>query len=582
MRSDCGAMAFIAAGYLVWMNASRTNALLKHSMTSLQRVRSSCKNNNFEKRPLTRELFFKRGARVARSSPVTPQHSNYDDADDDTVPPFVMDVTRWLAAEKVDFSKHFYPWNPSSSFSFVSPQCLGNDHEPQHTLYVLKLQPPQTIPMNSTSSTDAESDWILLHLLPSPTSLERCLPARLTQSLTDRTFGRSRDGKDSLGDLATHATAMIHWHEDVWKNTYTGPIARSRLLCRLGRVKSRVYARKTIARRIDGPTATAFLESNHLWGATKTKYSYGLFLPTSSSAGSLSPVSAKADCCDDETLVAVATFSSRRIVQRGAFQLPASTATASATTTSTTTAPSESGATLTRPHRSHELIRFCSRCDGVVVGGISKLLAAFVRDVHPDDIITVLDRDWGSTGGQNGWRTQLGFATVAVMPPVPMVVGIRDGVRRHLVGAGIQAEHNNSLLPTNHDTMTHVATSVSPLFTTATRRQDRVGLSDVVLKELAGVTSYTDALDCLFRHGFLPVHDAGVERLFLVLPTDPNSTAGQTATSTTTTVTAMDLWKSSQPTYTSQYYSDNAGVEFLLRNAECDKSSSSRGEGTNS
>ena len=48
-----------------------------------------------------------------------------------------------------------------------------------------------------------------------------------------------------------------------------------------------------------------------------------------------------------------------------------------------------------------------------MVGGISKLLSAFAREAGPDEIVTVIDRDWGEGGG---WAT-LGFRPLRRLPP---------------------------------------------------------------------------------------------------------------------------------------------------------------------
>ena len=62
-----------------------------------------------------------------------------------------------------------------------------------------------------------------------------------------------------------------------------------------------------------------------------------------------------------------------------------------------------------------------------MVGGISKLIAAFSADAAPDEVVTVIDRDWGSG---EGWRT-LGFRPLKRLPPVTFYVG-PDGRRCHL------------------------------------------------------------------------------------------------------------------------------------------------------
>ena len=44
--------------------------------------------------------------------------------------------------------------------------------------------------------------------------------------------------------------------------------------------------------------------------------------------------------------------------------------------------------------RSFELIRFATLQGYVVVGGMNKLLKAFIKEHQPDDIMSYADRDW--------------------------------------------------------------------------------------------------------------------------------------------------------------------------------------------
>ncbi|MFD1142730.1 hypothetical protein ACFQ4C_16510 [Larkinella insperata] len=154
---------------------------------------------------------------------------------------------------------------------------------------------------------------------------------------------------------------LIHLWEDVWRQKKAVVLSRLRALA--GR-SERIPARLTQVRRIDRPTTDRFLEDNHLQVLTNVKYKYGLFLPARYfrvlSAGFRAEL---ADCA--ELLVAVATFSHPRQITRDGI-----------------------------PHRSVELVRFANLRDCTVVGGLDKLLKAFVVDFQPDDIMTYADRDW--------------------------------------------------------------------------------------------------------------------------------------------------------------------------------------------
>ena len=330
--------------------------------------------------------------------------------------------------------------------------------------------PPPTRLLELTTLTNPNATiHIALHLIPTPTCTAECLDPRLLKTWTET----------AEEDDSNRYSKIIHLHEDVW---YQKPmIVRCRLLAQLGRNSRRIFARTTTARRIDATQAMEFLQQHHLWGATRAKYYYGLF----SKRGN--------------QLEAVATFSNRRKVLRDS-----------------------------RPHRSHELLRLCSQRDSVVVGGISKLLKSFCRDQRPDDIVTVVDRNWG-TG--SGWHS-VGFSTVTVLDPIVMVVSPKEhGVRRHLVGAGIR--HDNTV------------------------ESGRLGLSTHVMEQLNTTTCANEARQILEHFQYYPVYDAGVERLYTLVNADSDDGHDD----------PMELWRNSQPSYPSGYYSSNLGITALLEDA---------------
>ena len=359
-------------------------------------------------------------------------------------------------------------------------------------------------PSDSGKAYDEEDprSGVWLHILPSPNHKQRSEDPTCNYDMTN--FATDR----GLG--------LIHLHQDVWSSKPN--IVQSRLLARLGNTKTRLFARKTTVKRIRASLALPFLKEHHLWSATKAKYYYGLFHNNNNKSNNNKSNNA------EEELVAVASFSSRRKVVRCGI-----------------------------PHRSHELIRFCSRRDGNVVGGITKLIQAFVREHNPDDIVTVVDRDWGSG---NGWYS-LGFQSVHVMPPLPMVVGVEDGVRRHLVGAGIRHSHNTTAIQIEQD---------------CNNNNGRIGLEPHVLKELEGSHDYKQSVQFLEEHGYCPVYDAGVERMFKIIDTQKekarNEQETQQSSSSSVTHTSTELWEHSVPQYASTYYSMNAGIAAMLRHAE--------------
>ena len=388
---------------------------------------------------------------------------------------------------------------------------------------VPSLLPPPPPPPESSSTT------VLLHLIPSPTSLQNCIPAGVTQYMTDHpdlvwaTLPRNINGppKSTTTNRAhIHGNIqMIHLHEDTWNDARTKSIVQSRLLFRLGggastalippqRRRRRLYARQTIVKRIDRPTARTFLLQHHLWGTTHAKYAYGLYDKTTIRTHDTPSSNDDNVTVEHGPLVAVATFSSRRNVRRG-------------------TGPEQ------RIYRSCELIRTCSAGDLSIVGGISKLISAFRKDHPVDDIVTVIDRDWGV--GRSNWYT-LGFRTVATMLPIPMVIYGKDGTRRHLIGAGIQSDDDPNRNIENDDT---------PLI--------RWGLPKIVLSELETITSYTEAVQCLHRHNYYLTYDAGVERLFLLVSKQRDNESVQS------------LWNSSIPQYVAQHYSSISGIDAIIQ-----------------
>ena len=112
-----------------------------------------------------------------------------------------------------------------------------------------------------------------------------------------------------------------------------------------------VFARNCRVERIGKTEASAFLDANHRLGSTGGRYFYGLFVTRSTGeAESVLP---------EETMVAVAAFSNARRWTKGDRQVS-----------------------------SYEWIRYASLKGLRVTGGMSKLLNAFIEQVHPDDIMS--------------------------------------------------------------------------------------------------------------------------------------------------------------------------------------------------
>ena len=402
-------------------------------------------------------------------------------------------VTSFLDKEGIDWSYLDYDWKTNANLD-VSNR-------------IIVFSPPSSSSANARPSTG-------LHIIPSPTSLEDALSPNLTRSMTTlcTTDTSAIQSNDHLPQQ------MVHLHQDVWRQK--SDIVKKRLLARAGRIKTRVFARKTTCKRIDKPTAFAFLEQNHLWGGVRAKHNYGLF-------------ALERDGDDEvEVLVVVASFGPKRRVVR----------------------PCNDGNGKfmdghNKKRSSFELLRFSSRVDGQVVGGLGKLIKTFTNLHEPDDIVTVVDRDWGTA---SGWE-QLGFHSVAVMPSLVMAID-GNGIRRHMVGAGIKPTDDEEILDINfnsdqgdHSGRQGQAGSIVKGF--------RPGLSCYALDKLGvvPVDDHQTALKNLAECGFFPVYDVGVERLILFVE-DGDVTHSD----------AMKRWEGSVPRYAEAYYSPVSGIQALL------------------
>ncbi|UIR55810.1 hypothetical protein LZQ00_16280 [Sphingobacterium sp. SRCM116780] len=155
----------------------------------------------------------------------------------------------------------------------------------------------------------------------------------------------------------------IHIDEDILYSKYD--IIVKRILA-IALHQKKAYARQTVVARVDKKTTIDFLAENHLQGAMPGKYRYGLFL--------------------DGELISLAVFSGGRKMPELNIE----------------------------HYRSFELIRFCNKLGYNVVGGISKLIKAFIGDFHPSDIMTYTDKDWS----QDSALEKIGFTKKSEIAPL--------------------------------------------------------------------------------------------------------------------------------------------------------------------
>lgn len=135
-----------------------------------------------------------------------------------------------------------------------------------------------------------------------------------------------------------------------------------------------IFARNCSVKRIDAAAARAFLQANHRFGFSRSRYHYGLFIEKT--GGGMRDASGH-DIYPIGTLVAAGSFSTGRRWQK------------------------EEGEVC-----SYEWVRYAS-LEGVrVLGGMGKILNCFIDEVQPDDVMTYAPLDAGDEGDV---YLQLGF-----------------------------------------------------------------------------------------------------------------------------------------------------------------------------
>lgn len=151
---------------------------------------------------------------------------------------------------------------------------------------------------------------------------------------------------------------LVHLWEDVWLSRRNQVLSRVHSF--LGLNKS-FHGRKGKIAIVAKEESINFLNKNHLQGYINAKYSYGLIA--------------------DGELIALASFSDTRPMKsKGSAYLSA------------------------------ELVRFASKEGLTIVGGLSKLIKHFLKQIKVNDLMTYADRDW-SLG--KGYET-LGFEMTAI------------------------------------------------------------------------------------------------------------------------------------------------------------------------
>jgi hypothetical protein len=136
-----------------------------------------------------------------------------------------------------------------------------------------------------------------------------------------------------------HNIQLFHILDLEWNQPIKQRIWKSVLAHKLGLSKTRAYARQTVVRHIGSPEAAEFFKANHLQGYARSMTNLALKQ-------------------GDET-IAVGSFAKSRFTKEKCW----------------------------------ELVRFATLCDTAVIGGFSKILAAFLQD-YPGKIISYANRRW--------------------------------------------------------------------------------------------------------------------------------------------------------------------------------------------
>lgn len=168
---------------------------------------------------------------------------------------------------------------------------------------------------------------------------------------------------------------LIHIFEDEWVRKQD--IVKSRLLGVLCKNK-KIYARHCAVHKIGATEANAFLNKHHIQGVGRANEHYGLK--------------------HQGELVAVMTF------LRG---------------------------DISKKIKGWELNRFCSALGTNIVGGGSKLMARFIADYNPTDVVSFADRRWSSL---DPFYSKLGFSFVHNSRPNYWYFQLVDMIRKHRFG----------------------------------------------------------------------------------------------------------------------------------------------------
>ena len=149
---------------------------------------------------------------------------------------------------------------------------------------------------------------------------------------------------------------LIHIFEDEW--LYKKDIVKSMLTNILGFTDNKIFARKCMLKNVPPKDAMQFLDENHIQGRCKAKYHYGLYY--------------------NDELVSLMAFGCVKQQKKYSNDY----------------------------ENTYELLRFCNRLNTTIVGGASKLIKHFIKEIKPHEIIAYADKRWSN----GNLYEKLGFA----------------------------------------------------------------------------------------------------------------------------------------------------------------------------
>lgn len=170
-------------------------------------------------------------------------------------------------------------------------------------------------------------------------------------------FGKTRNYHLHKTELCeSQGIALLHfWDSEVLERR---SLVESMIAAKLGISDTKIYARKTSLREVSSEETIGFLKDNHLQGAVPSSVRLGLYY--------------------NEELVSIMTFAKPRYTKQYHW----------------------------------ELMRFCNKAGFHVIGGASKLLAAF-RKAHAGSIVSYANRRFS----KGGLYEKLGFTQIGKSAP---------------------------------------------------------------------------------------------------------------------------------------------------------------------